>query len=344
MERILLTRYAINIQNIYISDRHHAMAVSGAQVTGRLESAVTFTLTRTAYKIIKQKTDPSLLLLVCAFLYIHLQLLQRLVEKAVPRNIVSRGTVLVLGVVALHLTAEIQFSSVSGATPTGSTVARLICLTSMLLFVSVLLSGVTMQYNFVNVFLYIFADAIQSLMQSDGSGMLTLCVAFVTCSYASTASQMLKQLLPGLEVLMQAVTTANVNLVLDLVQDNCPAPLAHISMLLLLMHVLEICKAVRSDLAATQGYAAYKISALLFSYILSFRIDVQLLSMLAGGGLFLLRSLSISPVLDELLYLLCINASIHLTNLAIGSVHGLLAILVMLCLIISFETVKMLFE
>jgi hypothetical protein len=83
---------------------------------------------------------------------------------------------------------------------------------------------------------------------------------------------------------------------------------------------------------------------LLFSYVLSFRLDVNLLAMLVGCGLFVLRSLTISPILDQLLYLVCINASIYLTNLAIGSVHGLLAILSMLCLIISFETVKMLFE
>jgi hypothetical protein len=254
--------------------------------------------------------------------------------------------ILVLGVAAMHLTREIQFSSVDATAdvPMASTAARLISLTSMLLFVSVLLNGITMQYNFVNVFLYIFADAVESLMQSDGAGMLTLFVAFVTCSFASTAGAILRQLMPGLEVLMQAVTTANVNLVLDLVQDNCPAPLAHISMLLVLMHVLEVCKVVRSDLAETQGYAAYKISALLFSFLLSFRLDVNLLAMLVGCGLFVLRSLTISPILDQLLYLVCINASIYLTNLAIGSVHGLLAILSMLCLIISFETVKMLFE
>jgi hypothetical protein len=214
----------------------------------------------------------------------------------------------------------------------------------MLLFVSVLLNGSSVQYNFVNIFLYIFADAIQSLMQSDGSGMLILSVAFVTCSCASVVSEILRQLLPGLEVLMQALTTANVNLVLDLVQDNCPAPLAHISMLILVMHLLEICKTIAHDLAETQAYAAYKISALLFSYILSFGIDVQILTMLVGCGLFVLRNLSISPVFDQLLYLLCINASIHLTNLAIGYTHGELAILTMLCLIISFETVKTLFE
>jgi len=320
------------------------MPLAATQVTGRLESAVSFTLTRTVYAVIVHKSDTGILLLTCAFLYMHLRFLARLVRDTVLRNIVSRCMVLVLGVVALHLTSEIQFSSVHADAPTGSTAAKLISLTSMLLFVSVLLSGATVQYDFVNVFLYIFADAIQSLMQSGGSGLLTLCVAFVTCSCASAGSRVLRELLPGLEVLMQAVTTANVNLVLDLVQDNCPAPLAHISMLLLLMHVLEICKAVRSDLSETQGYAAYKISALLFSYILSFRIDVQLLAMLVACGLFLLRNVSLSPVLDQLLYLLCVNASIHLTNLAVGSVHGLLAILSMLCLIISFETVKMLFE
>ena len=322
------------------------MPFASRQVTSSLESAVSTSLTRTVYAIIVQNTDTDILILACACLYMHLQLLSSLVSNKILCNVISRCMILVLGVVALHLTREIQFSSVDAAVdvPMGSTAARLISLTSMLLFVSVLLNGITMQYNFVNVFLYIFADAIESLMQSDGAGMLTLFVAFVTCSFASTASEILRRLMPGLEVLMQAVTTANVNLVLDLVQDNCPAPLAHISMLLVLMHVLEVCKVVRSDLAETQGYAAYKISALLFSLILSFRVDVQLLTMLVGCGLFVLRNLTISPVLDQLLYLLCINASIYLTNLAIGSVHGLLGILTMLCLIISFETVKMLFE
>jgi hypothetical protein len=322
------------------------MPFAGTQVTSSLESAVSTSLTRTVYAIIVQNTDTDILILACVCLYMHLQLLTRLVSNKILHNILSRCMILVLGVAALHLTREIQFSSVDATAdvPMGSTAARLISLTSMLLFVSVLLNGVTMQYNFVNVFLYIFADAVESLMQSDGAGMLTLFVAFVTCSSASTASAILRQLMPGLEVLMQAVTTANVNLVLDLVQDNCPAPLAHISMLLVLMHVLEVCKVVRSDLAETQGYAAYKISALLFSYVLSFRLDVNLLAMLVGCGLFVLRSLTISPILDQLLYLVCINASIYLTNLAIGSVHGLLAILSMLCLIISFETVKMLFE
>ena len=322
------------------------MPFAGTQVTRSLESAVCTSLTRTVYSIVVQNTDTDILLLTCACLYMHLQLLSRLVSNTILRNITSRCMILVLGVVALHLTREIQFSSVDGTgdVPTGSTAARLISLTSMLLFVSVLLSGITMQYNFVNVFLYIFADAIQSLMQSDDSVMLTLLVAFVTCSVASTASEILRHLMPGLEVLVQAVTTASVNLVLDLVQDNCPAPLAHISMLLVLMHVLEVCKVVRSDLEETQGYAAYKISALLFGLILSFRIDTPMLAMLVGCGLFVLRTLRMSAVLDQLLYLLCINASIYLTNLAIGSVHGLLAILTMLCLIISFETVKILFE
>jgi hypothetical protein len=290
--------------------------------------------------------DSNILLLACLFMYILLRVLARLASNKVASNILSRCMILVLGVVAMHMTREIQFSSVDGIhdTPIGSTAAKLISLTSMLIFVSVLLDGIPMQYNFVNVFLYIFADAIQSLMQADSAGMLILCVAFVTCSSSSAASAALRALLPGLEVLMQAATTANVNLVLDLVQDNCPAPLAHISMLLILMHVLEICKAVCSDLAETQGYAAYKISALVFRYILSFNLDSQFLTMLVGCGLLVLRYVSVSSVLDQLLYLLCINASIHLTNLAIGYVHGALAVITMLCLIISFETVKILFE
>jgi len=322
------------------------MPVSGAQVTGRLESAVTFTLTQTAYAFIMHEQNTSILLFCCALSYMLLLFLDRITQKRALKNMLGRSMMVVLGIVALELTREIQFSSTDSASsaPTGSTVARLICLTSMLVFVSVLLDGVSMQYNFVNVFLYIFADAIQSLLQAHGAGMLPLFVAFVTCSCSSAASAVLRALLPGLEVLVQAATTANVNLVLDVVQANCPLPLTHIFMLLLLMHILEVCKIVRSDLGETQAYAAYKISALLFRYVLSFHIDVQMLTMLVVCGLLVLRNLSVSPVFDQLLYLLCINASIHVTTVALAYTHGELAILTMLCLIISFETVKMLFE
>ena len=322
------------------------MPVSGAQVTGRLESAVTLTLTRTAYASIMHQGNTSILLLCCALSYMLLLFLGRIARKRVLKNMLARGMIIVLGIVALQLTREIQFSSIDSqdSAATGSTVARLICLTSMLVFVAVLLDGVSMPYNFVNVFLYIFADAIQSLLHVDGSGMLTLLLAFVTCSCASAASAVLRGLVPGLEVLMQAATTANVNLALAVVQDNCPLPLAHILLLLLLMHILEICKVVRSDLGETQGYAAYKISALLFSYILSSNVDVAMLTMLVVCGLLVLRNVSVSPVFDQLLYLLCINASVHLTNLAMAYVHGELAMLTMVCLIVAFETVKMLFQ
>jgi hypothetical protein len=320
------------------------MPVSPAQVTGRLESAVTLTLTRTAYASIMHEDNTSILLFCCALSYMLLRCLHRAAHQTLLRNMLGRGMIIVLGVVALQLTREIEFSAVDAELGAASTVARLICLTSMLVFVSVLLDGASMEYSFVNVFLYIFADAIQGLLHADDSAMLTLLLAFVVCSCSSAAGAVLRAALPGLEVLMQAATTANVNLVLAVVQDSCPAPPAHIAMLLLLMHVLEVCKVVRSDLGETQGYAAYRISALLFSYVLSFGIDVEMLTTLVVCGLLVLRSFSVSPVFDQLLYLLCINASVHLANAGMRLLHGELAIVTMLGLIISFETVKMLFE
>jgi len=325
---------------------HRSMTLAGAQVTNQLEGAVSFALTRTVNAIISENTDTSMLFLICFFVYMHLFLLKHAVHHKVVNNTVSRCMVITLGIVAMQLTAQIQFTSVDGIrdTPVGITAARLICLTSMLVFVSVLMQGVSMQYNFVNVFLFIFAEAVQSLMQSDGAGMLAVVLAFVTCSGATRGSAILRQILPGLEVLMQALTTANVNIVLDLVQDNCPEPLAHISMLLIVMYILEICKSVHLDLAGTQGYAAFKISALLFNYILSYNIDRQFLVMLVGAGLLVLRHVSVSSVLDQLLYLVCINAGIYLTNAALAYTQGAVAVFNMLALIISFETVKMLFE
>jgi len=322
------------------------MPVSPADVTGRLESVVTFTLTQTAYASIMHQDNTSMLLLCCALSYVLLHFLLRVAQRQVLRNMLGRGMTIILGMVALQLTREIQFTSIDNeqSAATASTVARLICLTSMLVFVSVLLDGVAMQYNFVNVFLYIFADAIQSLLETDGAGMLTLLLALVTCCCSSAASAELRALLPGFEVLVQAATTASVNLILGVVEDSCPLALPHIFMLLLLMHVLEVCKVVCSDLAQTQAYASYRIAALLFSYVLSFDIDVEMLTMLVVCGLLVLRSLSLSLVVDQLLYLLCINASVHLTNVAMRFVHGGLAVVTMLSLIVSFETVKLLFE
>jgi hypothetical protein len=70
-------------------------------------------------------------------------------------------------------------------------------------------------------------------MQSDGACMIVVVFAFVTCSGETRGSAILRQILPGLQVVMQALTTTNVNILIDLVQDNCPEPLAHIIMLLM---------------------------------------------------------------------------------------------------------------
>ena len=114
--------------------RTHAMPVSGAQVTNRLESAVTFTLTRTAYASIMHQENTNILLLCCAACYMLLHFLDRIAQKTVLKNMIGRGMIIVLGIVAMQLTREIQFSGVDSesSAPTASTVARLICLTSML--------------------------------------------------------------------------------------------------------------------------------------------------------------------------------------------------------------------
>ncbi len=104
------------------------MPVSGAQVTSRLESAVTFTLTRTAYASIMHQENTSILLFCCALAYMLLHFLDRIAQKRVLKNMLGRGMIIVLGIVALQLTREIQFSGVDSesSAPTGSTVARLI--------------------------------------------------------------------------------------------------------------------------------------------------------------------------------------------------------------------------
>ena len=69
------------------------MPVSGVQVIGRLESAVSFTLTRTVYNIIKPKKDTSILLLTCVLLYMQLHLLEHFVSNKIVSNILSRCTI-----------------------------------------------------------------------------------------------------------------------------------------------------------------------------------------------------------------------------------------------------------
>ena len=77
------------------------MPVSGAQVTDRLESAVTLTLTRTAYARIMHHGNTSILLLCCALAYMLLHFLDRIAQQKVLKNILSRGMLIVLGIAAL---------------------------------------------------------------------------------------------------------------------------------------------------------------------------------------------------------------------------------------------------
>ena len=62
------------------------MRVSGAQVTGRLESVVTLTLTRTAYASIMHEDNTSILLFCCALGYMLLLCLERVARKRVLQD------------------------------------------------------------------------------------------------------------------------------------------------------------------------------------------------------------------------------------------------------------------
>jgi len=149
---------------------------------------------------------------------------------------------------------------------------------------------------------------------------------------------------PGLGVVLDVVYMANVNWVLDLVRDNSPAPLAQIAMLALVLCVLEVCSVAEPSLRETQSYALFKVSGLVFAYLMSWAPDAVCVVSLAVFALVVTGTSEWHSPGQQLVVLVLLALVTYEFNAMLNMTYGGVKLMSVACLVVVFEAIKVLSE
>jgi len=321
-------------------------------VNARLESAATTVLVAETYALCVLALSGSDTLMTCLFLFGLLYLGRAVAgghgastSARLSENVVDRAQLVLLGVASKVAMSYSSFTTAEIAEMPGSVIVyRLAVLLCMLIFAAVLLHGDGALGGLVSVLLYMVSDAISLLLESGEMGMLVPCVAFVVIVCSARLRPWLDGVVGGLGVALDVAYMANVNWVLDLVADNSTLPLQHISLLALLLCILEVCSAVEPSLRETQSYALYKVSSLVFAYLISWGADPVCLLCIAAAAL-VATGMSESRATGYQLVVLVLLALIAFEfNAMLNLTYGAVKLLLVTCLVVVFETVKVLSE
>lgn len=321
-------------------------------VTDRLETAATTLIVGEVFAMSVKFVERDEVLLVSVFVFVLMCMVRRSVafgaglERVCARErlyvgVIDRTLLVVLGVATRVLMSFVDFTTVqSVAAPTSVVVYKLAVLVSLLIFTSVLLHGSGMLSRLVSVVLYIFSDAIGLLLESGDDGMLVPFVAFVVLISTARLRAWVEGVVAGLGVVLDAVYMANVNWVLDLVRDNSVVALSHIGMLLLILCVLEVCIVVEPSLRETQSYALYKVSSLVFAYLVSWDVDLVCVVCIAVTAIVLTWMHASQATGYQLAVLVLMNLVLYEFNAMLMMTYGGVKLLLLSCLVVLFETVR----
>jgi hypothetical protein len=330
-----------------------------ASVNARLESAATSFVVTEVFAMSVPVLERTELLVLSVFLFVWLHIgceLAGVSDSAALRvgapnrerllaGVLSRTQVVLLGVASRVLVSYMSFMSVGSVAVPGSVLLyKLGVLLCLLIFTSVLLHGDVVLSRLVNVVLYMVSDAIAMLLESGDGGMLVPCVAFAVLVCAARIRAWVDSVLPGLRVVLDVVYMANVNWVLDLVQDHSPAPLPHIAMLVLVLSILEVCSVAEPSLRETQSYALFKVSSLVYAYLMSWGPDVVCVVCISVLALLLTGMSEWRATGYQLVVLVLMAMVMYEFDSMLNLTYGGVKLVLVTCLIVVFETVKVLSE
>jgi hypothetical protein len=330
-----------------------------ASVNARLESAATSVVVAEFFALSMEFLERSELLMLSVFLFVwvHMGCALGVVygsgrlcvgarnSACLLAGMLDRTQLVLLGVASRVLVSYMSFTSVQSVAVPGSVLLyKLAVLLCLLIFTSVLLHGDVVLSRLVNVVLYMVSDAIAMLLESGDGGMLVPCVAFVVLVCAARLRAWVDSAVPGLRVVLDVVYMANVNWVLDLVSDNSPAPLAHIAMLALALCILEVCSVADPSLRETQSYALFKVSSLVFEYLMSWGPDVVCVVCLSVFALVVTGTSEWRAPGQQLVVLVLLALVTYEFNAMLNLTYGGVKLMSVLCLVVVFETAKVLSE
>lgn len=324
-------------------------------VTERLESAATTSIVDEVFALGVKFVERDEILLGSVFLFVLVYMVRlvgvsaasgaRAGHERLYVGVLDRTLLVLLGLVTRVLMSFVNFTTVQSVTaPTSAIVYKLAVMVSLLIFTSVLLHDSGMLSRLVSVVLYMFSDGISRLLETGDGGMPVPFVAFVVLICTARLRAWVESRVAGLGVVLDAVYMANVNWVLDLVRDNSSVALSHIGLLLLILCVLEVCIVVEPSLRETQSYALYKISSLVFAYLMSWDVDLVCVVCVAVMALLLTSMHDSQATGFQLTVLVLMNLVLYEFNVMLRMTYGAVRLLSLTCLVVFFETVKIVFE
>lgn len=248
----------------------------------RLETAVSAILVQLTYEQLESLGEAALTISILIF-YGCVQAATRLVGTGFQQKVLLRCRGVLIGLLGNVFLTSMQFSGTS--TSSHIFASKLVAVGCVLVFLSIALHFVKEQYNLVGICLFVFSDSLKGQLESERDSLVVVVIAAVVCTTSPLQSRALEARVPGLSVLSKALFMATVNWLLDLIQDTSATPAGHCAMLLVLTVAIEVCKSVDPSLEEPQGYAIYRVSAVLAAYLRVMRVDAGIVAI---AGLFAL--------------------------------------------------------
>lgn len=260
-------------------------------------------------------------------------------------QLLLRCKVLLIGLLGNVFLESMQISSGGGArSSVRLLMPKLAAVGAVLVFLGIALRPVQGQYNFVGICLFVFSDSLQGQLESARDGLVLPVVAAVVCTASPLLTTALDARVPGLGVLSRALFMATVNWLLDLISDTSATPRAHCAMLLLLVVVLEVSKGVDPALADTQGYAIYRVTAVVAAYLRRLSVEPGVAVVCFALALLATRRMptrwALSGLAAQLLLLLLVNAIVSEFKVGIAPLPAASKGVALAALLMSFESAK----
>jgi len=307
-------------------------------IHARLETAVSAILVQLAYEQMKPVGEEALTISVM-ILYGCVQAALAHATTGLQQQVLQRYRAVFIGLLGNVFLSCIQISAVGSSR---LLVSKLTVVGCVLSFLSITLQG---QYNLVGICLFVFSDSLQGQLESERDSLVVVVVAAVVCTTSPLLTKALDAHVPGLSVLSKALFMATVNWLLDLIQDTSATPVGHCAMLLLLTVAMEVCKGVDPALDEPQGYAIYRVTAVLVAYLRRVRVEAGVMVLCALFALLATKRLgkawSLASLATQIFILVVVNVVVAEFRLGIAPLPVSSKGIALAVLLVFFEAVKL---
>lgn len=309
-------------------------------IHARLETAVSAILVQLTYEQL-QPVGAEALTISVLLLYGCVQGARRVAMPGLQAQVLLRCQAVIVGLLGNVFLECIQISAGSSSRLFASKLAVVGC---VLVFLSITMHSVRGQYNLVGISLFVFSDSLEGQLRAERNSLVVVVIAAVVCTVSPRLSKKLDDLAPGLSVLPNALFMATVNWLLDMVQSTSATAGGHCAMLLLLTVAIEVCKGVDPELDQPQGYAIYRVTAVVAAYLRRMRVEWGIVAVAGLFGLLGTRRFekrwALASLAAQICILVVVSAVVAEFKAAVAPLPVASKGIALAVLLVFFEAVK----